>query len=324
MPAHYQHAVEIDPRSARAWGLLAYFKAVAADEAPPQTSARLVAEAETASRNALDLDPGEPNARVATSILQGSMVDWQTRDRQLRDILSAHPNNIPAMTELMPLLQAAGYTRESWKWNERILRVAPLARAILVLKAMKLWILGDVTASDRVIDRVRGFWPSYDFGFVARLMLFTLTSRPEAALAMIDGAPRGLLVARPFWRAAAEALDRKSPQAINAARQVCFDMARNTPMLTNQAVMVLCALGLKDAAFELTDGYLLWRGKAISSGQASAADVNDYNRRMTQWLFTPPVAIMRADTRFEKLCDAFGLTSYWSARGVRPDYQVYG
>jgi hypothetical protein len=45
---------------------------------------------------------------------------------------------------------------------------------------------------------------------------------------------------------------------------------------------------------------------------------------MTQWLFTPPVAAMRADPRFGKLCDEFGLTAYWRARGVKPDYRVYG
>jgi len=72
-------------------------------------------------------------------------------------------------------------------------------------------------------------------------------------------------------------------------------------------------------SFELTDGFVLWRGKAVS-----ARDANDYSRRMTQWLFTPPVAIMRADPRFDKLCDDFGLTAYWRARRVRPDYQVYG
>ena len=56
----------------------------------------------------------------------------------------------------------------------------------------------------------------------------------------------------------------------------------------------------------------------------SAREVHDYSRRMTQWLFTPPVAIMRADPRFLKLCGEFGLTDYWRARHVRPDYQVYG
>ena len=88
------------------------------------------------------------------------------------------------------------------------------------------------------------------------------------------------------------------------------------------AVMVLGALGLVDSAFEVTDGYLLWRGKVVSRGQGDARDVNDYNRRMTQWLFTPPCAAMRADPRFPKLCDEFGLTDYWRARGVKPDYQV--
>ena len=88
--------------------------------------------------------------------------------------------------------------------------------------------------------------------------------------------------------------------------------------------MYLCALGLADTAFELTEGFLLWRGKMISKDAANGKEVDDYSRRMTQWLFTPPVAIMRADPRFKKLCDEFGLTSYWNARGVRPDYLVQG
>ena len=102
-----------------------------------------------------------------------------------------------------------------------------------------------------------------------------------------------------------------------------MDAARNSPALANDVVMYLCALGLPDTAFQLTEGFLLWRGKMISAG-ANGRDVDDYSRRMTQWLFTPPVANMRADPRFLKLCDDFGLTAYWRARGVRPDYQVYG
>jgi hypothetical protein len=61
----------------------------------------------------------------------------------------------------------------------------------------------------------------------------------------------------------------------------------------------------------------------ISKGAANGKEIDEYSRRMTQWLFTPPVAIMRADPRFDKLCDEFGLSAYWHARGVRPDYQLY-
>ena len=138
---------------------------------------------------------------------------------------------------------------------------------------------------------------------------------------MIDDAPPKMVPDPRFWRATAEALETRSSSAIEAARRACFDVTNKTPWLTNQSVMILCALGLKDAAFDLTSGYILWRGKAISS---AARDLNDYSRRMTQWLFTPPVAIMRADPRFNKLCDEFGLTAYWRARGLKPDYQVYG
>ena len=87
--------------------------------------------------------------------------------------------------------------------------------------------------------------------------------------------------------------------------------------------MILCALGETDAAFEVTEGFLLWRGKVVSTGQADGKKMDDYSRRMTQWLFTPPCAIMRDDPRFQRLCDDFGLTDYWRARGVKPDYQVY-
>jgi len=87
--------------------------------------------------------------------------------------------------------------------------------------------------------------------------------------------------------------------------------------------MYLGALGLAETAFELTEGFLLWRGKMISSDPANGKAVDDYSRRMTQWLFTPPLAAMRADPRFANLCDAFGLSAYWRARNIRPDYLAY-
>ena len=88
------------------------------------------------------------------------------------------------------------------------------------------------------------------------------------------------------------------------------------------SVMILAELGQTDTAFELTNGYLLWRGKLVSSNPSDARVLNDFNRRMTPWLFTPPVAVMRADPRFLRLCEEFGLAAYWRARGVKPDYMT--
>jgi DNA-binding winged helix-turn-helix (wHTH) protein/tetratricopeptide (TPR) repeat protein len=320
----YEEAVRIQPDSARAWGLLAYFRSVKADTASAEDSPRLVAEAKVAIHKALEIDPTEPNARVAMFLFEGRMLDWAARDRKLREILATDPHSLLAMTELMPLLQAAGYTRESWIWNERILRASPLARQYLVVRSLKLWILGRIRESDNVIDRVRGLWPEYGFGNWVRFMLFALTGRPRAALAMLDSGPvtEDAIDAAAMWRAALEALETQSPRAMAAAKAACLRQASNAPVMVNDIVVLLCALGQTDAAFEVTEGFLLWRGKIVSADQADGKAMDDYSRRMTQWLFTPPVAVMRADPRFLKLCDEFGLADYWRARGVKPDYQL--
>jgi DNA-binding winged helix-turn-helix (wHTH) protein len=319
----YDKATSLRPDNARAWGLLAYFRSGLAEGATPGESAHFVSNAQVAIRRALELDPKEPNARVAMFLLEGRMLGWIERDRQLRDILTTDPNNLPAMIELMPVLQAVGLTRESWMWNERILKASPLARGFLCLRAMKLWILGRIQESDNVIDRVRGLWPDYLFGFWVRFLVFTLTDRPRAARAMLDAAPEKLWDV-PMWRAGIHALETRSASAVEAARAACFDVAKKSPISVNDAVMILCALGEKEAAFEVTEGFLLWRGKIVSTDQSDGKKMDDYSRRMTQWLFTPPCALMRSDPRFLRLCDAFGLTAYWQARGVKPDYQLYG
>jgi hypothetical protein len=86
--------------------------------------------------------------------------------------------------------------------------------------------------------------------------------------------------------------------------------------------MILAALGQVDAAFDVAQGFLLWRGSVVRRGQTAGQTTNDAQwRNGIQWLFTPPAAVMRADPRFLRLCEGVGLTDYWRSRGVRPDYQ---
>jgi DNA-binding winged helix-turn-helix (wHTH) protein len=320
----YEQAVRLRPDSARAWGLLGYFKSAASAEATGESLRKLSVEAPDAIRRAFSLDPKEPYARVGMYLLQGLMFDWAERDRMLRAILADDPTNLPAMIELMPLLQAAGLTRESWLWNERLLKASPFLRPCLVVRAFKLWILGNVREADNVIDRVRSLWPDFEFGNYARLVIFALTGRVSAARAMLDNFPSfrgdGLTV----WQVSLDALETRAPDAVERARTACIDAARRLPALANDTVMLLGALGLADDAFAVTEGFLLWRGKLVSAGQGTSRQVDGYSRRMTQWMFTPPLAAMRADPRFAKLCDDFGLTAYWRARGVKPDYLAFG
>ena len=44
----------------------------------------------------------------------------------------------------------------------------------------------------------------------------------------------------------------------------------------------------------------------------------------TQWMWTPPVAAMRADPRFMPICVSIGLNDYWKKRSVTPDFLSLG
>jgi len=125
-----------------------------------------------------------------------------------------------------------------------------------------------------------------------------------------------------FWNACLVALSRPSPQTVATARQACFDAAKANGGRAAQSVMVLSALGEVDAAFDVANGFLLWRGPIVRGSESSSKQVKDDAgwRIWVQWLFTPPVAVLRKDVRFQALCDGIGLTEYWRTRGVKPDY----
>ncbi|QNM82708.1 winged helix-turn-helix domain-containing protein [Sphingomonas sabuli] len=318
----YRQAVRLNPDSARAWGLLAYFSSISPDVISAALGTERVKTAELSVQRALALDPHEPYARLALYLLQGAMVGWAERDRQLRGIIDSDPNCIPAMMELMALLQAAGLTRESWQWNERLLKQSPFLRPSLVARALKLWIMGKDREADAVISRVVGLWPDYPFGNYARFNILALTGRAAAARPLLDGP--GVADDNGMRAAFLDAVEQRRPDATEQARRTFVAIAEKNPPATNDAIMYLCALGEKEAAFEVTEGFLFWRGRFISANPANRRQVDTYNRRMTQWLFTPPVALMRADPRFAGLCNEFGLADYWRSRNVRPDYLRYG
>ncbi len=95
--------------------------------------------------------------------------------------------------------------------------------------------------------------------------------------------------------------------------------------------MIMCALRDLESAFDVANGFLLSRGSIVrgsghaksdlSLGGQSKSEMSDAVARInTQWLFTPPCAVMRADPRFIPLCDGMGLVDYWQKRGVKPDF----
>lgn len=321
----FQQATVMRPDSARAWGLLAYARAVLRDVASPNQSAALIDAAQQAARKALAIDPREPNALTALALLQEWLDGWQPFDNRLRQVLAIDPRNSLALSALVALTQAAGLTRESWGLNERVLRLNPMSPVPVYRKAFKLWIMGRAEESVKVIDRASELWPVHPGVWSARLIILAFTGRTEAGLKMLDDNPKimGNFAAFGMWRASLIALRERSPETIAAATKVNLAVARQAPGLAAHAAMVLAALGDADAAFEVVDGFLLSRGPILVSTNTASTRGMLGNRswKWTQWLFTPPAGSLRADRRFAPLCDAIGLTEYWRRRQVRPDYE---
>ena len=317
-----EEAVRLRPNNASALGLLALVTSMA----PVGTAGALPASHEKAAdyaKRALSIDPKEPSALLARYELDTATLDWITRDKRLRQIVAIDPGHIPAISELVALLQSAGLNRESWNWNERAIAVQPQSRELHARRAMKFWIAERYDLADKEIDQARDFWPSSPFLWWVRFLILATTGRATAAKAMFDAAPPS----RPppwsaLWRSSLPAMIDPTPSNLAQARQGCDNAAKASGGLAIQAVMILGALKQIDAAYDICDGFLLWRGSVVRAGDNRARQLgSDSGWRMSvQWLFTPPCAGMRADERFPLLCKAIGLSDYWKARGVSPDY----
>lgn len=258
--------------------------------------------------------------------LEGSTLDWFTRDQRLRQIIAIDPRNLGAIAELVLLTQATGMCRESWQWNERALALQPLSGDYLSKRALKLWILSRSAEADKVIDQVRALYPTDPWAWFVRVHLYIFTGRARAALAMLDSEP-AMSAHSPLtklWRASLPAFDNPSPAAIARARQACVSSAETAPPLANEAVQIACAIKDAETAFDIANGTLLSRGPIVPRQRPGSTNAlqNAAWRISTQWMFTPPVAIMHSDARFLPLCEGIGLTDYWRRRGVKPDYMV--
>lgn len=319
-----KQAVALNPNSAKAWGLLAFAQSTTALDAGADRTEALVEAAKSSAGRALAINRNEPNALTAMALLQRGIEGWAQFDHQLRHVLAISPTNTLAMAMLVAVLQAAGLTRESWNLNQRALALEPLSPIHVFRKALKLWILGRVAESYAVIDRATELWPDNTGVWNARFLILAFTDRAQAALAMLDERP-GMLgqpAAMAVWRPSLAALQTKTPEAIALARDANLEAARHAPGLAAHGVMVLGALGEIDAAYEIANGFLLSSGPVVVRAPTSSTQgaISSRAWKWTQWLFTPATRSLRSDARFAPLCDGIGLTDYWQARGVKPDY----
>ena len=321
----FRRAAALDPDNAEALGLWAFSQAIALEIGPEQGFDASLRAAERTARAALAIDSREPNALLAMLLLRADMMDTASREDEYRRIIAIEPGNTFALNGLGMLLHGAGRCRESFEINERAIAIAPLSPNYRMRKAMRLWVLGRVDEADRVSDRSMELWPSHQLVRLARLMIYALSGRPRAALAMVEEEEANPILLSPkaasVWRVSLEALENPTRSNVTAATQATVDGSRGTAAIAAWAILILSALRELDAAFEVANGFLLARGSVIvrSTPTPNTRSVNAPGWRNSFGLFVPPTKAMRLDPRFRSLADGLGLTEYWRKRGIGPD-----
>jgi len=318
-------ALGLDPDNARALGLLALAEETRANNGGSADAGATLRIAEGAARAALRRDPAEPHARLAMIDLSAGSLDWAQMEDRLEAVRASAPTNLHVLGSLTSFLEAAGRTSKSWMYNEQAAAAAPSSPTPQWRRALRLWTGGRNQQALDLTERLLPLWPRHALVWNARFMILAFTGRTGAAAAMLKDPVAPPANSHPArlaqWLPTLDAFARPSPARITRATEANLSAAQLNPGQATYAAMSLSQLGQVDAAFEVINALLLSKGPLVSRRpivfRSFVANSPSWCR--TQWLFMPPLAAVRADARFEALCDAVGLTRYWRQRRVSPD-----
>nr|WP_250890730.1 tetratricopeptide repeat protein [Sphingobium nicotianae] len=321
----YREALKLTPDDAAIWGKLALSWAAVAEYAAPDATAQAVSSTQLAARRALDLQPGQPDARVALEMLTPDFGLWHSAEQTLRGILAAAPDNVAAQARLALILMEVGRVEAGTAIIDRLVEREPLSPSFQYRHVYQLWARGRLKEADQTADRALQLWPRHPSVWLARYWTFGLTGRAPMARRMVEDRSR-----RPDFpdemvdllRRNSAALETRSRADIAAAVAANLAATNLGQFGAVSAILTLPLLGAEAVAYDVGRGYLLREGSLVGSlgRPADQPAINDQNRRKTMMLWMPSAAALRADARFLPLCRAIGLGDYWRQAGQGPDY----
>lgn len=320
-----EEAASLDPSNAHIWGRLALVRGVMAEYAPPEQAMTAVAGVQEAAGRALALDRRNADALAALALLPHYYGDWFAAEQRMKAVLAVDPGHLPTLDARDFMYTAVGRAREGSSSRLSYAPREPLHAGIQFKAVYAHWIMGQINEADRTAERALRLWPKHPGVWFARLWTLAFTGRAERAQAHLeDAAVRPNL---PPWflellRVSLLALKTKERRDVSRATQAVLAAVSRGPSNSVNAIMILNGLGEIDKAFDVANAYLLERGPIIASLQwrEGQVSVNDQRRRKTNMLFNPVGAPMRADPRFAKLTEDFGLAEYWRQANVVPDH----
>jgi hypothetical protein len=319
-----RRACAIAPDNAKAWGMLALLYRHAAEYGDLESVSESLSGCEAAARRAIALESGQPEGLTALVSVVPLFGRWSEARNSLLAIVAANPRSAIPANDLANLEMATGRICEGKRIRDGLIAADPLAAGLCYKSVYQHWAVGDLSRMDHVADRAMQLWPSHPAVWMVRLWTLAYTDRVPAALSMLEDKAAGPNVPAPalaFLRRVLTAVHSGEAATVQSAVEMSVVMARTGPA---NAIASLFALGLLNAsneAFQVAEAYYLRCGSSPVPIRHTEVELslNEQHRRLTQVLFMPVFARMRADSRFVKLCSHIGLTDYWNESGLTPD-----
>jgi DNA-binding winged helix-turn-helix (wHTH) protein/tetratricopeptide (TPR) repeat protein len=319
-----REATALAPHSAEIWAKLAIAYHINRFSVPPSEGENLRERALSATRRALELDPGNATARAAGAFDFRLYRNWFRIEQVAGQALRLDPAQFDALSLAMHVQSHVGRIRDAIATVEEMGEAA-LAPTVQFRLPVLLWSAGRLEEAERVMDRAMGLWARNSSVWFTRFWLYARTGRGREALAMMEDRatrPPGI----PDWNfeinaLCARALMTRAPDDIRAALESNRKAAPLGTGFAENAVLTASQLGLLDEAFALAEGYFFGRGFTIGSARFTSQQAGYTGPvRFTGWLWAPSTRPMRRDPRFLPLVREIGLVDYWRESGTRPDF----
>lgn len=321
----YRQVVTREPQYADGWGYLSTTYAWTAHYRQSQEAVMLQNRARAAARQSNSLDPGNPLALIGTATARPFIGNWLAIEKAMRAAVSKRSGNDDLTFSLALLLGSTGRPTEALKYMKLVLPSGPTP-AVYFYQSQMLWSAGRMEDLDNLLNEARRLYPTHFALWFIRFYTLIFSGRAQEAIAQsADTAnlPSGI---DPEEIAAvtrvAKALASPSPQSATAVTDEWMQRAHKGAGYAENASQFMAALGRIDEAFTVLRAYYFSEGfdcgeVRFSSGQGTYTPHND---RLTSFLFNPALAPLRFSRRFEDIVGRLGLTNYWRASGVSPDY----
>ena len=219
---------------------------------------------------------------------------------------------------LAVLYYQVGRLLDGAKLHQHVISTEPLIPGPYAFAATALSSAGRVQEADALLEEGSDRWPANPFIWSAPYRHLLFRGRPASAAPLVmdpEARPSGLddAQARPFLTLA-RAVEQSRPADVEAATQFAISVAQADVTAIANAAPVLALLGRQELSFASLERYLLNRG---SFGPPSP--IGPLTRRYTDFLYSAPMASVRAHPKFGELTEAIGLDGYWESTGKLPD-----